>query len=170
MKIEERIFMLLRRISVVGVLGLSIGSLVPLAEANPQLTQTLAQTQYAQEGRPRGMPFMQELGLSQEQVGQIQAIQTKYRDQTRQQRQALKQAQQELENMLAGTGSEDDIRAKHGQIRSLRQQIEEAQFASMLEVRQVMTPDQRTKFVQLMQSRHRGNALKHMMNKKGSQS
>ena len=158
--------MLSRRIPALAVLVLSLGSTVAMAQANSQFNQTVAQNQdQGGRGGLRGRAqFMQELGLNQQQMEQMQAIQQKYKSKTSQQRQAVRQAQDELRNMMAGTASADEIRKKHDEVRALRQQIEDAQFASLLEMREVMTPEQRAKFAQLMQSR-RAKALNHMMNK-----
>lgn len=162
--------MFLRRIPVLAVLALSLGTTVALAQAHPQLfAQTVAQNQGQWHGHGGGpQQFMQELGLSQQQVEQMQAIKNKYKSQTAQQRQALRQAEQELRNMIAGTASADEIRQKHNEVRALRQQLEDANFASLLEIREIMTPEQRAKFAQIMQNR-RGKSL-HMMNKNGFQS
>lgn len=158
--------MLFRRISILAVLSLSLGSTVALADANNQFNRKVAQTQSSQKtGANNQAQFMQELGLSLQEVDQIRAIRKKYRGQITQQRQELKQAQANLENMIASTASTDEIRQKHSQIQSLRQQLEEAQFNSLLEMREVMSPEQRSKYVQLMQSR-RTKSLKNLTNQK----
>lgn len=162
--------MLLRRISILAVLALSLGSTVALADANKQFNRKETQVQSSQgSGAHNKAQLMQELGLSSQQVDQIRVIRKKYRGQIAQQRQDLKQAQADLENMIAGTASTDEIRQKHNQIQSLRQQLEEVQFNSLLETREVMTPEQRIKYVQLMQSR-RTKSLKPPVNRKDSQS
>ena len=45
------------------------------------------------------------------------------------------------------------MRDKHRQIMGLRQQLEEIQFESTLAMREVLTPEQRTQFSQMMQQR-----------------
>jgi hypothetical protein len=47
----------------------------------------------------------------------------------------------------------ENIRAKHQQISANRQEMSNLQFESFLEIRQVLTPAQRTEFSQLMQGR-----------------
>lgn len=161
--------MLLRRISVLAVLALSLGSTIAVAQANPHFTQKLAQQTGQERGQRDKAQFLQQLGLNSQQVQQIQGIQAKYRPQIGQYRQSLKQAQEELSNMMAGTASSADIRKKHDEIRGLRQKVEDAQFASILEMREVLSPEQRAKFAQMMQHR-RTKFLKHAVDKKGAQS
>ena len=57
--------------------------------------------------------------------------------------------------MMQGNASENDLRNKHQEIVSLRQQMGNLRFESMLEMRKVLTPEQRQQFVQLMQERRR---------------
>lgn len=147
------------RASVLAILMLSLGSAVALADSNPLSPQLIAQNQQAPRQRGKEGLF-QQLNLSQTQMQQMQQIRAKYKDQLNQQRQAVRQARQELTNLMAGSASADQIRAKHRQMTELRGRMEETQFNSMLEMREILTPEQRTKLSQLMQQR-RGMRGKH---------
>lgn len=148
--------MLLRRLSLLAVLMLLIGPAVStLAAPNPaQLPAAVAQ-QPPRTDRPGGNEerLFEQLNLSQEQKQKMQAIRNQYKDQLNQRRQALHQAQQELKTLMTGTASANQIREKHRQLLTLRQQLEEVQFESMLAMREVLTPEQRNQFAQLMQQR-----------------
>ena len=61
--------------------------------------------------------------------------------------------EQELNSLLSNNASDRDIRSKHQQISRNRQEMSNLQFESFLEIRQVLTPAQRTEFSQLMQER-----------------
>lgn len=70
----------------------------------------------------------------------------------------MRQAQQELINLLAGNASREQIRSKYNQIRGLRQQLTDAEFENTLAIRDVLTPEQRQKFIELMFKRRRQNS------------
>lgn len=104
----------------------------------------------ASSDRMRGL---QDLNLSADQMTRIQQIRTRYREQLKGDRDALRQADQDLRSLMAGTASDDQIRAKQRQVRDLRIKLGDAQFNSMLEMRNVLTPEQRQKFAQRMEKR-----------------
>jgi periplasmic protein CpxP/Spy len=105
-------------------------------------------------GKQRGMGLMRDLNLSSEQMTQIQQIRSRYRDQLERDRKAARQAQQELRSLMAGnTATEQQIKEKFRQVQSLRTQAAEAQFNSMVEMRNVLTPEQRQKFAERMEKR-----------------
>jgi Spy/CpxP family protein refolding chaperone len=100
---------------------------------------------------------MQELNLTQEQMQRLDALQQQSKKQMEQPRQALRQARQDLANLMASNADENAIRAKHNQLQQLQQQMANVRFQNMLEMRKVLTPEQRQRFAQLMQQR-RGNS------------
>lgn len=131
---------------------LSLSSVVVFAPSFP-LPQAIAQNT---EQRPsdRGKArLMQDLNLTPEQIKQMQAIQSQYRDQISQRRQAAKQAQQELLDLMAGTASETQVREKYRQVETLKQQASQLRFDSMLAMREVLTPEQRRQFGERVQNR-----------------
>jgi periplasmic protein CpxP/Spy len=105
----------------------------------------------APDGRSRG--FMRDLNLSTDQMSKIQQIRSRYRDQLESDRTSARQAQQELRQLMAGSAADDQIREKFRQVQSLRAKTAEAQFNSMLEMRSILTPEQRQKFAQRMEKR-----------------
>jgi Spy/CpxP family protein refolding chaperone len=111
---------------------------------------------------------MEQLNLTEEQKQKLQAIQTQYKDQISQRKQAVRQATQELRDLMAGNASTDEIRAKHRQVQGLRQQMEEVSFESMLAMREVLTPEQRSQFARLIEQR-RANFRNQRENRRGSQ-
>ncbi|WP_223341827.1 Spy/CpxP family protein refolding chaperone [Synechocystis sp. PCC 7339] len=97
--------------------------------------------------------WMQSLNLTDSQKQQLEAIRQKYQGQMQSLSEQLRTGQNELRTLMAGNGSDSQIRAKHSQVANLRQQLGELRFNSMLESRQVLTPEQRQKFSELMQER-----------------
>lgn len=101
----------------------------------------------------REMGLMRELNLSADQMTNIQQIRSRYRDQLQQDRAAARQAQQELRTLMAGNAPDNQIRDKFRQLQALRTKAAEAQFNSMLEMRNVLTLEQRQKFAERMEKR-----------------
>ena len=153
--------------STVSILGTTMvltlaANLAPRATvlSYPQDRLFIAQTSSPQrpENRPRGMDnsrerLIEQLNLTDEQKSKVAAIRQKYQDKTKQLRETLRSNEQELNSLLSNNASDRDIRAKHQQISRNRQEMSNLQFESFLEIRQVLTPAQRTEFSQLMQER-----------------
>jgi len=146
--------MSIRRISALAVLMLTLGSTTAsIAVPNPIEPQTVAQNQ--RPNRPGGKEggMFEKLNLSADQKQKMQAVRDQYKDQISQRMQAVRQARQELETMMAGQANASQIREKHRQIMGLRQQLEDVQFESTLAMRELLTSEQRGQLAQLMQQR-----------------
>jgi Spy/CpxP family protein refolding chaperone len=100
-----------------------------------------------------GEKFKEQLNLNDSQIQQLAAIRQKYRGQMEQLRTQMRSEKQELQNLMAGTADAAAIRAQHAQLLPLRQQLDNLSFESMLEMREVLTPQQRSQFAQMMQQR-----------------
>ncbi len=114
--------------------------------------QFFAQAEPERPGMKRpGMGLMRDLNLSAEQMKKVQAIRTQYRDRLRTEREAAQKAQQELRSLLASDVSADQIRERYRQAQALREKVATTQFESMLEMREVLTLEQRKKVAARMQ-------------------
>ena len=114
----------LRRVSVLTVLMLSLGSAVAFANPNSLLPQAIAQNTEEQSRPNRGRgkaQLFQELNLTPEQTQQIEAIRNQYQDQISQRKQAVRQARQELVELMASTASQNQIREKYRQFAERKQ-------------------------------------------------
>jgi len=149
---------ILRRVSVLGLAILSIGGVVALASGNRFFSQITTQTIESQPGNQNqsrlahnreGLIWV--LNLTPEQVQKMQAIRRQYKDQILQTTQQLRQAKQQLSDAIAGTAPADEVRAKHRQVDMLQQQLGDLRFETTLEVRELLTPEQRIKYVETMQ-------------------
>lgn len=144
--------MLLRQMSVltVFILSFSFGGVVTGVPA-PQFPSLW--TQQSQTGESGGGQLFQQLNLTPEQAQTLQAIQQEYQGQISQKRNLLRQAQQELETLMAGDATEAELRAKHQQVKTLMQQMGDLQFESLLKMREVLTLQQRRLIIELMEER-----------------
>lgn len=149
--------MLLRRVSVLAVLMLALGDAGALALADPAPQPPVAQRPGddgppGPPGRGQGELFEQ-LKLSQDQMQKMQQIRDRYKNQMQQQQQTLRQAEEEFRDMMASTADQSQLREKHRQVQGLREKLGELRFESLLEMREVLTPDQRRQMAELMQQR-----------------
>jgi protein CpxP len=154
--VKEIIKMLLRRFSL-------ITALLLLSLTLPQITaDSQAQTPYLKQANPSLAPkplpsmggeMLQELDLTETQRQQIATIQQKYATDLQLGHSQLQSAYNELRQMMIGTAPDADIRAKHQEIGIMRQDLADLRLESMLEVREVLTPDQRQEFANLMDER-----------------
>lgn len=158
-----------RSVSVLSaaVLTLSLGSAVALTNTNPFFSNIVAQKTMGEGFERKETELLQELNLTPEQTQKIETIQNQYRNQS-QDKQAVRQAHQELFNLMAGTAPESEIRAKQSQVAALMQQAYEAQFNKMLAIREVLTPEQRSQLAERMKSRFE-DFKNHRMNRSGPQ-
>ena len=97
--------------------------------------------------------FFQELNLTEEQQQQLKQIHHQYRKQIIQKKNTVTKLQQQLSDMMVGTESVELLRAKNQQLTRLRQELGALRFESMLATREILTPQQRQKFRELVNSR-----------------
>jgi protein CpxP len=148
--------MFLRRVSVLSLLMLSLGTTAAFAAPNPkpshQYSDAIAQQQGAKPQAGKDNLF-QQLNLTPEQKAKIDSIRAQSKEQSTNQRKAFQQAQQELRTLMASNADQNQIRDKHNQVMAIKQQLENLQFESRLAMRDVLTPEQRTQLDQLMKQR-----------------
>lgn len=146
--------MLLRRVSTVVAAIIAMSSISALAQPNLLLLKAVAQNPTPSASQQRGQPgLLQALNLTPQQLQQIKVIRNQSKDQITQKRQAVRQAQQELEALMAGTASKDQVRDKYNELKMLKQELADAQFETTLATREVLNPQQRQKFTAHMYKR-----------------
>ena len=153
-----------RRISLFTLLFFSLSTTSALAAANysfqtpetPHLSaQSFDDELFAQRrrGRRRG-DFMAALNLTEAQENQLQRIREQYQPRLIDKREELFNARQMLGDMMVQDNvSNRDLRRQHDKILTLRDEIGNLRFESMLEMRNVLTPEQREEFAELMEER-----------------
>jgi periplasmic protein CpxP/Spy len=98
----------------------------------------------------RGEKMFQQLNLTADQQAQIKSIREQSKTSSQGLRQQFKTAREQLKTLLASNDSSDNaIRQAHQQVQTLGQQMGEQRFESMLKIRSVLTPEQRTKLAEL---------------------
>lgn len=139
------------------------GGTFALAQSN-QRAQSIAQTPLSEgdQMRPgrgdRMMRWTEELDLSPDQSAQIQVIQTEARTAAEGLHQQLQQAHETLRSLMASDASVEQLRQQHQQLQTLKQQMGNQHFETMLAIREVLTPEQRAELAELMQQ-HRGHHM-----------
>lgn len=96
--------------------------------------------------------LFQQLNLTNKQREQIKQIHHKYKQQIRKKNHTLSILQKQLSDLMVGTESVELIRAKNQQLVNLRQEIGQLRFEIMLATREILTPQQRQKFREIIES------------------
>ena len=146
--------MLLRRVStiVAAIVTLSGASIFTQVISPPQVVaQTPTTSPRQNPSQPAG--WLQELNLTPQQVQQIKTIRKQAKDQIIQKRLAVRQAQQELSDLMAGNASNEQVHDKYNQLKILRQQLSDAEFENTVAIRDILNTQQRQKFASHMYKR-----------------
>ncbi|ERN40514.1 P pilus assembly/Cpx signaling pathway, periplasmic inhibitor/zinc-resistance associated protein [Rubidibacter lacunae KORDI 51-2] len=104
-------------------------------------------------GGPPPTVTIEELNLSNQQLQQISTIRAAYRARIEQRETSLERAQDRLRELMAGTATVSEIRAQYGRVEELRQQLGNLHFESTLEMRNVLTPEQRQELNEMLEER-----------------
>jgi periplasmic protein CpxP/Spy len=102
--------------------------------------------------------LVKELNLSPDQIQRLQQIRKNARGKTQARRQALQTARQELNQLLQSNASADLVRQKRQQVQTLQREIADANFENTLAIREILTPEQRVKWQQLIQQRRQNRS------------
>jgi len=116
------------------------------------------------ENMPQG-EVLKKLNLSDTQMQQLKAIRDRNKDTLKSSTQQLRQASQDIQNLLAGTASTEQIRSKFNQVQNLKQQVAKLQFEQMLAMREILTPQQRTQLAQTM-AQFKGNMRQRLQDRR----
>ncbi len=142
------VFVSCNNLTAFGVSSPSSNNVVNDANYTPRI-QSFANKR---KERQKRKDIISQLNLSEEQKQKILQIDNKYKQQIEQSRGSLTAEQKQLKQMLVENSSIDSIRDRHQEVIKYRQQLSDIILDRMLEVREVLTAEQRSKFVELMQS------------------
>ncbi|MEM9770419.1 MAG: Spy/CpxP family protein refolding chaperone [Cyanobacteria bacterium P01_D01_bin.73] len=105
-------------------------------------------------GRRGGPGWLRELNLTEAQQTEMRAIKEKYRPQMEQFRTEGKAAKEQMHQLISNPNTSDDqLRSQHQKLQQLRQSKGSLKFESMLEIRKILTPEQRQQMAQRMAER-----------------
>lgn len=141
--------MSVRSFAVIAALVLSSGSAIGFtnAIATAQLPFQVAQRKPHQAKAD----WLRELNLNSEQLYKIQEIRSRYQERLTDQKQAVRQAQQELKQLMASNAPTEQLRRKFDELQSLKQTLGNTRMESMLAIRNVLTAEQRQKLNAILQ-------------------
>jgi periplasmic protein CpxP/Spy len=135
----------------------------PAGTGQPNLPANSEQLPQGKRGQ-----WLRDLNLTPEQLKRLQAVRQQYNAQLSQKAENLKQARQEMVQLMAGTATDQQLRAKFGQIEALHQEVAKLRFDSMLAMRSLLTPEQRRQFAQKMQQHRQGMRDRRLENRQNN--
>lgn len=97
--------------------------------------------------------LIQELDLSPEQSEQVKAIQEESKATAAEIAQQLRSQREEMKSLMASDANAEEIRTQYQTVRSLHQRMGDNRFETMLEIREVLTPEQRAEMTELIEQR-----------------
>lgn len=97
--------------------------------------------------------FRQQLNLSPEQAAEIDQIREQNKQDKQATREALRAARDKMQTLMGSDATDDELRAQHRVLQDLRRDMGEARFETKLKIRQVLTPEQRTKMAEFKKQR-----------------
>jgi Spy/CpxP family protein refolding chaperone len=111
--------------------------------------------QMGQRGKRKGErgDFMEKLNLTTQQQQEMQSIRTKYQPQMDSIREEMRTEKEKLRQMMTNNSSSDNLRSQHNKIASLNQKMGDLRFQSMLEMREVLTSEQRQQWNRMMEEK-----------------
>lgn len=156
----------LRRISALGFILLALSGGVALAQPMFDDPEGMPQAQQMQPGQGGGQGqgrrgpggggpdgLMQALNLTTEQQQQMKAIRDRYESQITQNRDALQAAHERMRQLMGSSASDQELLTQHNELQRLQTEMGDLRFRSMLEMRAILTPEQRTQMNQMQQQR-----------------
>ncbi|MEL6440530.1 MAG: Spy/CpxP family protein refolding chaperone [Cyanobacteria bacterium J06621_8] len=124
----------------------------------PSTEINLAQ-RWRQSERGKGQrmeQILQQLDLTTEQSQQIDTIRQQAKNNAQDLRQQLQAQREQMKALYASDADAAELRNQYQAAKSLREQLGNNRFETMLEIREVLTVEQRAKFTELSKPKDRG--------------
>lgn len=96
--------------------------------------------------RPPHERLAEELGLNEQQVTQLKTINDKYAVKGKDQKKQTKELHDQLNTALKSDTPDAEIRKQHTTLQGLKNQMAEQRLSKILEIRAILTKEQRAKF------------------------
>ena len=149
--------------AIIAATTILLGANTALAQDNMRENTMMEWSHQNKHGDKRGMKGMrggidrlvQQLDLTSEQSEQIEAIKEQSETENQALFEQLQTNRQQMQSLLAGNADPEQLRANHQAGQNLRQELDTNRFETLLEIREVLTPEQRTQMAQLMEQRGR---------------
>ena len=127
--------MLLRRLSALAVLTIALGGAGAAYAAVPDSPNAIVAQRQGREGRGRRgggeLRGIERLNLSSEQRQEIEAIRNQYQGETQGLRQEMREAKQQLQQLMSSNASDGDLRSQHDRLTDLHQEMAQTRFEQM---------------------------------------
>ncbi len=107
----------------------------------------------AEPGNRMGRMFEQ-LNLSAEQQQRIENIKEQRKASSEGMRQQMRATMEQMRALQASNATPEQLRQQHQQIQQMRQQMGNQHFETMLEIREVLTPEQRAQLSEMRPQRN----------------
>lgn len=140
------------------LLAIPLGASAITSEAQTNSSLSEGNTSIISQRRRKGRGerwerMMEQLDLTSAQRAEIKDIREKYSSEDNAFKEEIKASREKMQSLLASDASKSELRRQHQQMQSLRQKMGDRKFEGMLEVREVLTSEQRTKMAQLIKER-----------------
>ncbi|USR90642.1 Spy/CpxP family protein refolding chaperone [Phormidium yuhuli AB48] len=143
-----------RKAALLGLLGFLVLGTVTTSYANAEdLRPREIQMSQRGPGERGQMRWMERLDLTSDQMNSIQAIRDRYQPQLETLRERMKQQRDTMHTVMGSNASSEDIRQQRQQMMQLRDEMSELRFNSMMEIREVLTEEQRAQVREWMEER-----------------
>lgn len=148
--------MSVRSLTAVVALILSSGSAITFTNTIALAHTVQRPVKLAQRKPDAGqVSWLRGLNLTPDQIQKIQAIRKQYQERLSEQKQAVRQAQRELKQLMVSNASTEQIRQKFDQLQTLKQRLGDTRIESMLAIRTVLNAEQRQKLSEIIQQQGR---------------
>ncbi|MEH2437480.1 MAG: Spy/CpxP family protein refolding chaperone [Nostoc sp.] len=140
------------RVSILAIAMITVSSTIALAKPTLLSRQVIAQTPTSvpQTNGAKSGGWLKDLNLTSQQLQQIKQIHNQSKQQIAEKSQVIRQEQQELHDLIAGTATKGQVLSKYNQIKLVKQQLADVQFENTLAIREILNPEQRLKFADRM--------------------
>lgn len=98
--------------------------------------------------------LLNKLNLSSEQSTQIEAIHDRLRQENETLYEQVKIQKEAMQQLFASNASDSELLQQRQEIQNLKQELKDNRFEGMLEIREILTLEQRAQMSELMQERH----------------
>ena len=139
------------------ILPLGTFAATPNRDNNAQesITTTTEIAQHMRHGKrgersDRLNKMLQQLDLSSGQSEQIEAIKEQSKTSGEALHEQMQTQHQEMRSLLNSDATSAQLTQQHQQLQDLRQQLGDRRFETMLQVREILTPEQRVEMAELM--------------------
>lgn len=94
--------------------------------------------------------LLQQLDLTSAQSEQIEAIQEQSKTARESLHEQMETQQQKMRSLLDSDATSEQLTQQHQQLQNIRQQFGDNRFETMLQVREILTPEQRARMAELV--------------------